>query len=96
MGNWALQLETEAMYSTGGERAKGVTKREGRGLLPLPSASNATSHSRGGLILGFTGVGDIPRSERSKSSHFSASAKNGSVLNASDIFDGHAPSLQVS
>lgn len=68
----------------------------GWGLLPLPSASYATSQSRGGLILGFTGVGDFPRSERSKPAHFSASEKNGSFLNGSDILAGHAPSWQVS
>lgn len=66
-----------------------------RGLLPLPSASKATSVSRGWLILGFTGVGDFPRRERSKPAHFSASAKNGSFLNTSEILAGHAPSWQV-
>lgn len=74
-------------------KKRAVTKIQGlRFLLPLPSASYATSQSRGWLILGLTGVGDLPRRERSKPAHLSASAKNGSFLNASDAH----PSSQVS
>lgn len=70
-----------------------VTKIQGAGvLLPLPSESYATSQSRGWLILGLTGVGDFPRSERSNPAHFSASAKNGSFANTSDILSGNDPS----
>lgn len=70
-----------------------VTKIQNAGvLLPLPSASYAISHSLGGLILGLTGVGDFPRSERSNPAHFSASAKNGSFANTSDILCGNPSS----
>lgn len=71
-----------------------MTKSGLRVLQPLPSASNATSQSRGWLILGLTGVGDLPRSDRSKPHHFSASAKNGSFLNTSDILSD-SPLSQV-